>query len=107
MKMLRRFERSVAITILALSPLVAPGVAAAVGSGPQHAAAAFSGGIPNAGSRPANGRQRPSGNAGRGTGGSGQRGQRAESAAAPGAGDGAAQDDGSAEGEGGEGHAEA
>ena len=41
MKMLRRFERSIAITVLALSPLVAPGVAAAVGSGPQHAIAMY------------------------------------------------------------------
>jgi microcin C transport system substrate-binding protein len=41
MKMLRRFERSVAITALVLSPLVASGSAAAVGSGPQHAIAMY------------------------------------------------------------------
>jgi len=41
MKMFRRFERSVAITILALSPLAAPDLAAAVGSGPQHAIAMY------------------------------------------------------------------
>jgi microcin C transport system substrate-binding protein len=41
MKMLRRFDRSVAIAVLALSPLVASDLAAAVGSGPQHAIAMY------------------------------------------------------------------
>jgi microcin C transport system substrate-binding protein len=41
MKMLRRFDRSVAIAVLALSPLVAPDPAGAVGSGPQHAIAMY------------------------------------------------------------------
>jgi microcin C transport system substrate-binding protein len=41
MMMLRRFDRSVAIAVLALSSLAAPDLAAAVGSGPQHALAMY------------------------------------------------------------------
>ncbi|HEX5079061.1 MAG TPA: extracellular solute-binding protein, partial [Geminicoccaceae bacterium] len=41
MKMLRGFDRSVAITLLALSPLVASGLAAAEPTGPQHAIAMY------------------------------------------------------------------
>jgi microcin C transport system substrate-binding protein len=41
MKMLRRVHRSVAITILALSPLVASTLAAAATTGPQHAIAMY------------------------------------------------------------------
>lgn len=41
MKMLRRVDRSVAITILALSPLVAATSAAAATDGPQHAIAMY------------------------------------------------------------------
>jgi microcin C transport system substrate-binding protein len=41
MKMLRRFDRAVAISLLALSPLVASDLAAAAPSGPQHAIAMY------------------------------------------------------------------